>query len=335
MIQAIGEPTREENEKKSTLDLVYTNDIDLFTEIGVYKSCMSDHHTLEISTSYEPKIEKRSHEELYRNINILRELNFYSEDIQWKEVNKRIKEIPWEEVQENKSMEELNEYLIIQIIRICRELIPKKSDTRKDAQRKIPRARRKLLGRMKMLKRGKRKAVSNSKKDEIDKKIQEVEKQLIDERMKERLRNEKKIVERIQKNPKVLYSYVKKENGRKNEIGPLREGDKYIYNNEEICKLMVNQYKSQFSKPRTNLNDEEINTQSDNNSDELTDINITEEDIQNAIKEMNENSSAGPDDIPALFLIKTKETISTPLKFILRKSLDEGVIPEIYLIWQT
>ena len=66
LIQAIGEPTREENEKKSTLDLVYTNDIDLFTEIGVYKSCMSDHHTLEISTSYEPKIEKRSSEELYR-----------------------------------------------------------------------------------------------------------------------------------------------------------------------------------------------------------------------------------------------------------------------------
>ena len=68
---------------------------------------------------------------------------------------------------------------------------------------------------MKMLKRGKRKAISNSKKDFIDKKIQEVEKQLIDERIKERLRNEKKIVNRIQKNPKVLYSYVKKENGKK------------------------------------------------------------------------------------------------------------------------
>ena len=110
-------------------------------------------------------------------------------------------EIPWEEVKENKSMVELNEYLIIQIIQICIELIPKK-DTRKDASRKIPKARKKLLGRMKMLKRGKRKAISNSKKDFIDKKIQEVEKQLIDERKKERLRNEKKIVDRIKKKPK-------------------------------------------------------------------------------------------------------------------------------------
>ena len=148
---------------------------------------MSDHHTIEISTSYKPKIEKMSSEKLHRNVNILRGLNFYSEDINWKEVNERIREIPWEEVKENKSMVELNEYLITQIIRICIELIPKK-DTRKDASRKIPKVRKKLLGRMKMLKRGKRKAISNSKKDFIDKKIQEVEKQLIDERKKRKVK---------------------------------------------------------------------------------------------------------------------------------------------------
>ena len=228
-------------------------------------------------------------------------------------------------------MMELNEYLITQIIRICMELIPKK-DTRKDASRKIPKARKKLLGRMKMLKRGKRKAISNSKKDDIDKKIQETEKQLIDERKRERIRNEKKIVGRILKNPKVLYSYVKKENGKSNEIGPFKEGDKYkyIYNNEEICKMLKNQYKSQFSIPRINRNNDEIDFQSDDNNNDLTDITITEQDIQDAIKEMDENSSAGPDDIPALFLIKTKETISTPLKILLRKSLDESIIPDAY-----
>ncbi|CAL4210788.1 unnamed protein product, partial [Meganyctiphanes norvegica] len=291
---------------------------------------MSDHHTIEISTSYKPKIEKRSCENIYKNSCVLRELNFYSEEIDWKEVNKRIREIPWDEVQENKSMMELNKYLIIQIIRICTELIPRKSDTRKDASRKIPKVRRKLLGRMKMLKRGKRKAISNSKKDEIDKKIQEVEKQLLDERKKERIRNEKKIVDRIQKNPKVLYSYVKKENGRKNEIGPFRKEEKYIYNNEEICKMLVSQYKSQFSNPRIDATNEECEFQSDSDSDDLTDIIISESDIESAIKEMDENSSAGPDDIPALFLIKTKETISTPLKLVMRKSLDEGMIPNIY-----
>lgn len=50
-------PKPEENDTQSTLDLVFVNDIDIFTEIGVYKSCMSDHHTIEITTSYSPKIE--------------------------------------------------------------------------------------------------------------------------------------------------------------------------------------------------------------------------------------------------------------------------------------
>ena len=71
LIQAISVPTREEKWKKSTLDLIYTNEIDLFTEIGVHKSCMSDHHTIEIATAYKPKIEKMSSEKLLRNVNIL------------------------------------------------------------------------------------------------------------------------------------------------------------------------------------------------------------------------------------------------------------------------
>ena len=330
LIQAIDAPTREENEKQSTLDLVYTNNIDLFTEIGIYKSCMSDHHTIEILTSYSPKIEKRSNEYLNRNNNTLRELNFYSKEIDWKKVNKRIREIPWEELKESKSMVELNEFLIRKIIDICTELIPKKNDKREDPSKRIPKVRKKLLGRMKMLKRGKRKAISSSKKDEIDKKILEVEKQLIDERKNERIRNERKIVDRIKTNPKVLYSYMKRENGRKREIGPFKEDEKYIYNNEEICSMLLQEFKSQFSDPRMNPNIEECNFYDDINENDLTEVTITDIDIQNAINEMDENSSAGPDDVPALFLIKTKGSISTPLRILLRKSLDEGVIPDIY-----
>ncbi|CAL4163604.1 unnamed protein product, partial [Meganyctiphanes norvegica] len=50
----------------------------------------------EISTAYKPKIEKRSCKNIYKNSCVLKELNFYSEEIDWKE-----------------------------IIRICTELIPR------------------------------------------------------------------------------------------------------------------------------------------------------------------------------------------------------------------
>ena len=59
LIQTIEGPTREENGKRSTLDLIYTNDIGNFKEIGIYKSCMSDHHTIEITSAYTPKIKSK------------------------------------------------------------------------------------------------------------------------------------------------------------------------------------------------------------------------------------------------------------------------------------
>ena len=43
---------------------------------------------------------------------------------------------------------------------------------------------------------------------------------------------------------------------------------------------------------------------------DLNDIEIEVQDIKDAIDELDENSAAGPDGIPAIFLIKTREAIA-------------------------
>ncbi|CAL4121129.1 unnamed protein product, partial [Meganyctiphanes norvegica] len=48
LVQAIEEPTRERN----TLDLVFTNDISIFTHIEVLKSSLSDHNQIEVTTNF-------------------------------------------------------------------------------------------------------------------------------------------------------------------------------------------------------------------------------------------------------------------------------------------
>ena len=329
LIQTIEGPTREENGKRSTLDLIYTNDTGNFKEIGIYESSMSDHHTIEITTAYTPKI--KSKDNYNGSTSILRSLNFYSEKINWKYINKRIKEIIWPTMLENKTMLELFENFMKLLISILEDAIPKKKDKGQNTITRIPKIRKRLLGRMKKIKRDHRKAISEEKREELSKKIAEVEEQLIEERKKERIEHEKKIVDRIKTNPKVLYSYVRRENCKKDEIGPFREGDSYIYDNKEICMKLVNQYKNQFSKSRTVVTKENWEEIFDEiNQEDLTDIDVTELEMQNAIGELNENSSAGPDDVPALFLIKTKESIALPLKILLRKSLDEGIIPDIH-----
>ena len=62
----------------------------------------------------------------------------------------------------------------------------------------------------------------------------------------------------------------------------------------------------------------------------MVDIQIDRKCIEDAIDETYENSSAGPDGVPAICLKKTKTAISKPLALLLRKSIDEGKIPELF-----
>ena len=90
-----------------------------------------------------------------------------------------------------------------------------------------------------MLKRGKKRAFSKEKKEEMDKKILETEKQLMDSRRIEKIEKEKAIVQSLPKNPKLLFSYAKRENNRKKEIGPFKKDGELVYSGEEIGNMLL------------------------------------------------------------------------------------------------
>ena len=50
LVQTIQETTRKD---KNTLDLVFTNQIEVFTEVEVIKTVMSDHDQIEIAINIE------------------------------------------------------------------------------------------------------------------------------------------------------------------------------------------------------------------------------------------------------------------------------------------
>ena len=87
MLQTIEEPTREEN----TLDLLFTNENNLITSIEVNKSKLSDHNLIEMSTNYVIE-EQGDINEIDGDTNsVLRQLNFHSKSIKWKEINEIIR----------------------------------------------------------------------------------------------------------------------------------------------------------------------------------------------------------------------------------------------------
>ena len=242
--------------------------------------------------------------------------------------NKGDNNVNWEEVLKNKNTYECTTILNNRINEISRKYIPLKG--KHSGKRKIPRERKRLLGRLKMLRRQIRKTTNKEKKDEINERVIETDKLLIEARRKEKIKKELDIVENIPKNNKLLFSYAKKENQRRNEIGPFEKDGEYIHSSSEICKMLVNEYKTQFTKKSNNLNQDLLEEIMNINEGDLSDITFTEKDMLDAIGKLKENSGPGPDEIPAVFLKKTSSALIKPLMTILRKSIDEGKIPEIY-----
>merc|ERR1712030_106170 len=145
--------------------------------------------------------------------------------------------------------------------------------------------------------RKKRKAYSKEKKKIFENRILETEKEIMKFKQKKKHESEKHAIECMKVNPKIFYSIINKKKNRKNKVGPFKENGEIIDEGEEICEKLVLEFCSQFSKISGKING---NPFQDEETDDLNDIEITEEDINEAIDDIDENSAAGPDGIPAI-----------------------------------
>ena len=321
LVQMIEEPTREKN----TLDLVYTNESSLFSDIEVSKSSMSDHNFIELNTNMKTHINSTIKSKCNSSENSLYNLNFTSDRIEWENIKKDLEYIDWKDLFKEKACDVCLKLFIGKIIELCNKYIPTRKGN--NTHSKIPKYRKRLFNKIKMLRRSKRKA-NNRRKEIIDQKIMEIEKTILENKRDERYLREKKIIENIKEKPKMFYGLIKSNEKRINKIGPFRIDGEYITENNNICKTMMNQYNGRFSKkdkPNKDIDEKFENIK----DDDISDIDFNEKDIERAIGVMNKSSAAGPDGIPAILFIETKLQISVPLTIILRKSIDEGNIPDM------
>ena len=162
--------------------------------------------------------------------------------------------------------------------------------------------------------------------EKIEIQIKDTENIMLKEKQYKKMEKERDAIKKINTNPKLLFSIMNKKKGRKNIIGPLKIDGIEINKPDEIVENLLKEYKSQFNKSEI----KEVELFEKNVENGLHDIEITPEEIIEAIDDLDENSAAGPDGIPALLLKETKKEIVKPLGIILRKSLDEGKIPDIF-----
>ena len=130
-----------------------TNEIDVFKQLEITQTIMSDHDLIEITTDIEWNKEGINEGDSRVNMeeDDLRQLNFHSEKVSWERIGQILNELDWEIIFEGRNVEECT-HIFIEIIKtICLKIIPRK----KKSKSKILRERKMLLNRSKMLKRKK------------------------------------------------------------------------------------------------------------------------------------------------------------------------------------
>ena len=159
-------------------------------------------------------------------------------------------------------------------------------------------------------------------KEEYKKKEKEVKK-IIRNKKNE---TEKNIMKFRKSNPKLFYAHVNRAKKTKSRIGPLVNTNNEIIIDPKEQATIMNEY---FASVFTRIVDEPpAPRERVDGSEEMTEINITTDNVMAAINKLKEFSAAGPDEIPPKVIKELKEELVKPLTFLFQKSIETGKIPD-------
>ena len=254
-------------------------------------------------------------------------LNFRSDRTDWDHIKEELSDIDWNARADGRTAHEIYQNICEVLSEICPKYTPLRNLRR---TKMVPRDRRILMQKRKRLFKRSPGAESIASREQIARKLAELERQLIESRQTEAMAEETKAVEAIRRNPKYFYAFARRKTMTKSSIGPFRHDGNIISDPYEKSEMLRRQYESAFSTPREpdveGLLRELLSTEEE--PDSMTSVCFTENDLADCIDELDAAAASGPDDIPALLLKRCKEQLKTPLLKLWKTSMDTGVIPD-------
>ena len=220
------------------------------------------------------------------------------------------------------------------LLEICKVHIPEKSQRKNGRQYTIPKDRKILMRKRTTLNKQLTSTYNENRKCTIRAKIAQIEQRIMESHLKQKSTEESRAIDNIKQNPKYFFSYCKRYSKTKTQIGPLKtDMGSLTKDPKETSQLLLHQYNSVFSSPQAEavIHDPASFFTEDTSHHRpcLTDIDVTEEDISRAIKELKPNAAAGPDGVPAILLRQCSEALARPLHKLWRCSLDTGIVPRL------
>ena len=138
-------------------------------------------------------------------------------------------------------------------------------------------------------------------------------------RCAEQKHQEMRAVAKVLVNPKFFFSYAKKHSRVKCNVGPLSKNGTLINNPSEMAELLQEQNVSVLSNPAA---EKLPHHDGCNAGPKIGDITFSQADIEEAIDDINRDTSSTDHDIPALILKECKKNISYPVFLIYIESFE-------------
>lgn len=328
LTQIITMPTRQNN----ILDLFFTNNEDIIYNYEVDITNLSDHNLIKIFTKINYSVSQPNYSEVNALPINFSDLNYFSQDVSWDGLCEYIHSTDWSCLAHLTPNQQLDIILDI-FLKASIKTVPLRK-IKKVKTSIIPKDRKILMRKRSKLRKKLNNTTRKDRISQLTQQISGIDAALVDSTSRELAHNEEIAVKSIKENPKYFYTYASKKSKIKTPIGPLQDKGKTITDPHEICQSLLHQYESVFSKP---IEEKIINcpvnyflpSNQENQDQKLCNISINTIDIIEAIKTLSNNSAAGPDQLPAIFLRKCAVVVAEPLLILYRNSLATSTIPQL------
>ena len=310
LIQHQFEPTRIREGQTPTLDdLVFTNRDDIINEVvRIGALGKSDHCSLLIDLKLKPPLPRKQERYNYSKAN-------------FDQIRKHLSEIDWKKELENKNTKQQWQTFLGIVEETKVKYVPK---SKGGAPPRKPWLDKDTLELVRQKHRLYRRWLRRREKEDYTNYLKARNKA---KRACKKAKSsyERKIAEQAKENNKPFWSYVKAKTGTRTGIADLKKDDGSIAKTDkEKADVLNNFFQSVYTnEPEDDLPEPPIY----DFRSELSDFDITEQEVNKLLKGLKVSKSGGLDGIPAIFLAETADQLAHPITTIFRKSLEEGSIP--------
>ena len=312
--QVVREPTRD----NSILDLVFTTDIDLidYCDIGEHLA-NSDHRLIRCGINCNVDITE----------NRLLVPNYNKAD--FTKISRVLSEVEWIDLLNGNNAENMCNVFTNKLQSVVEKHVPMVRKRLNNINRPswMNNEIQQIIGR----KRRAYKVYKRSNADCDSREYNDVKRRckgLIKSKKRE---YEEKIAKESKSNPKRFFQYVRSKKNVKTSIGPLKDNNNILVNDNKSMAFVLNEYfNAVFIKEDETPLPEPVNMYAGLERDRLVIGEITVDEISKYLLKLDPAKSVGVDEISPRLLRECHSQLSLPLKIIFNKSLCEKNVPSMW-----